>query len=235
MFTFEFLNTFFWGFQIKYAFLTLACVLCYGSHLNGDFVFDDTVAIVKNWDVTRTMSIKEIFQHDFWGFNLTDSSSHKSYRPLTILTFRLEHSLYGLNAFRMKLVNLILHIFATWLIVPFWESIFCSPEDQIVAIGAALLFAIHPIHTEAVAGIVGRAELLVAGVFLSSLILYNTQIGKSFKGFSISKTLMIAPLFSSKDFLIQKSAILSGIFYLRNAESFAQRKRHHNFSKKITF
>ncbi|XP_055677652.1 protein O-mannosyl-transferase TMTC4 isoform X2 [Lutzomyia longipalpis] len=164
--------------NIKFILLAVLCLICYGSHLDGEFVFDDTVAIVKNWDVTGRTSLGEIFRHDFWGYNITDTSSHKSYRPLTILTFRLEHNLYGLYAFRMKGVNLFLHILDTWLIIPFWRSYFPSGEDQWVAFGTAAMFAIHPIHTEAVSGIVGRAELLVACTFLLSLILYNTQIAQ---------------------------------------------------------
>uniref|UniRef100_A0A6B2EFB9 dolichyl-phosphate-mannose--protein mannosyltransferase n=1 Tax=Phlebotomus kandelakii TaxID=1109342 RepID=A0A6B2EFB9_9DIPT len=179
----------------KFILLAVACVICYGCHLDGEFVFDDRVAIVKNWDVTGRASMGDIFRHDFWGFNITDPASHKSYRPLTILTFRLEHSLYGLNVFRMKLVNLVLHVLATWLIVPFWGSIFHSAEDQWVAFGAALMFAIHPIHTEAVSGIVGRAELLVAIVFLASLILYNTQIARKGSSADPGRSLLIYLMF----------------------------------------
>jgi protein O-mannosyl-transferase len=56
----------------------------------GDFVFDDLEAVVNNKDVSRSVdsqSLYELFQHDFWGSNLTSKTSHKSYRPLTVLTF----------------------------------------------------------------------------------------------------------------------------------------------------
>ncbi|XP_059622180.1 protein O-mannosyl-transferase TMTC4 [Phlebotomus argentipes] len=202
------------GIAIKFILLALASIICYGSHLDGEFVFDDTVAIVKNWDVTGKASVQDIFRHDFWGYNITDASSHKSYRPLTILTFRLEHSLYGLNAARMKLVNLVLHILVTWLIVPFWGSIFHSIDDQWVAFGAAFMFAIHPVHTEAVSGIVGRAELLVALIFFTSLILYNTQLAHEglsaarlviYLGFFILQT--IALLFKENGITISLMAV----------------------------
>lgn len=55
--------------------------------LNGDFVFDDSEAIIKNKDVT-SKSWTDAFKNDFWGANVKSNLSHKSYRPLTILSFR---------------------------------------------------------------------------------------------------------------------------------------------------
>lgn len=47
-----------------------------------------------------------------------------------------------------------------------------SSEDESISFYASLLFAVHPIHTEVVSGIVGRAELLSCIMFLLSLWLY---------------------------------------------------------------
>lgn len=61
--------------------------LCFANSYNGEFVFDDSEAIVNNEDVQST-PLWAIFNNDFWGTKLTNKQSHKSYRPLTILTFR---------------------------------------------------------------------------------------------------------------------------------------------------
>lgn len=61
--------------------------LCYANSYDGAFVFDDAEAIVNNDDIQKT-PIWEIFKNDFWGTKLSHKGSHKSYRPLTILTFR---------------------------------------------------------------------------------------------------------------------------------------------------
>lgn len=61
--------------------------LCFVNSYDGDFVFDDTEAIVNNDDI-RITPIWQIFKNDFWGTNLSHKQSHKSYRPLTILSFR---------------------------------------------------------------------------------------------------------------------------------------------------
>ncbi|GAB0098958.1 Protein O-mannosyl-transferase TMTC4 [Sergentomyia squamirostris] len=228
---------------IKFIFLALASIICYGGHLDGDYVFDDTVAIVKNADVTGRSSLTEVFQHDFWGFNITDSSSHKSYRPLTILTFRLEHSLYGLDAFRMKSVNLGLHILVSCLIVPFWGCIFSSKEDDLVGFGAALMFAIHPVHTEAVSGVVGRAELLVASLFLTSLIIYTSQIVRkplgigSVGSFLVFFTLAIlAVFFKENGITISLMAIALEVILNTNLiQKMLNRKFSLKFPKEVAF
>lgn len=52
-----------------------------------EFVFDDAEAIIKNKDVTSN-SLIDVFYHDFWGNKIASNLSHKSYRPLTTLSFR---------------------------------------------------------------------------------------------------------------------------------------------------
>lgn len=61
--------------------------LCFINSYNGKFVFDDSEAIVHNEDIQTTPLI-DIFKNDFWGTKLIHKQSHKSYRPLTILSFR---------------------------------------------------------------------------------------------------------------------------------------------------
>ena len=65
----------------------IACV-CYWNTLKGEFVHDDVFAIVKNKDVQLDSDWIDCFQHDFWGKDISSNVSHKSYRPLTVLSFR---------------------------------------------------------------------------------------------------------------------------------------------------
>lgn len=62
---------------------------CYANSLDGEFVHDDMVAVVGNPDVTGdAASVFLLWSNDFWGRPMADPQSHKSYRPLTVLTFR---------------------------------------------------------------------------------------------------------------------------------------------------
>jgi hypothetical protein len=61
----------------------------YTNSLGGDFVHDDLSAITGNRDITDpTAGTWDFLYNDFWGTSLLDPLSHKSYRPLTILTFK---------------------------------------------------------------------------------------------------------------------------------------------------
>ena len=62
--------------------------LCFAGSLDGEFVFDDAEAVTNNEDVRPETPLAQLFQNDFWGTNIKNNKSHKSYRPLTILSFR---------------------------------------------------------------------------------------------------------------------------------------------------
>lgn len=71
-----------------YAFISFVAIGCYVNGINGDFVHDDIPAITLNKDVTGSNKITRSFFNDFWGTPMDDANSHKSYRPLTVLSFR---------------------------------------------------------------------------------------------------------------------------------------------------
>ncbi|EPB68418.1 hypothetical protein ANCCEY_12496 [Ancylostoma ceylanicum] len=62
-------------------------ILPYIPSLDGEFVFDDSATILNNPIVTGKSHLKQVFTTDYWGYPIASSQSHKSYRPLTTLTF----------------------------------------------------------------------------------------------------------------------------------------------------
>lgn len=83
--------------------------------------------------------------------SLASPDSHKSYRPLTIISFRINYWLHGLHPFGYHMTNVLLHctvcvllLYITGLLVGRREG------DREVQWITTLLFAVHPIHTEAV-------------------------------------------------------------------------------------
>ncbi|CAK1551507.1 unnamed protein product [Leptosia nina] len=70
-----------------YALVAAVGALTYTNSLNGEFVHDDIPAIVSNRDVNGENPVTRIFKDDFWGTPMAEPHSHKSYRPLTTLTF----------------------------------------------------------------------------------------------------------------------------------------------------
>ncbi|XP_037870947.1 protein O-mannosyl-transferase TMTC1 [Bombyx mori] len=154
-----------------YAMVTATAVLSYVNSLHGDFVHDDIPAVVTNGDVVGTNSLKQLFLDDFWGSPMADVNSHKSYRPLTTLSFRLNYALAGLRPWWWHACNVALHAACCALVARACVTI--ARLQRPFAALAALLFAVHPIHTEAVAGVVGRADVLACIFFLSSLLVYH--------------------------------------------------------------
>lgn len=71
-----------------YSLVGTVAIGCYLNGLSGDFVHDDVPAVTMNKDVLAINPISHVFKNDFWGTPMADLSSHKSYRPLTTLTFR---------------------------------------------------------------------------------------------------------------------------------------------------
>nr|XP_027204148.1 transmembrane and TPR repeat-containing protein 3-like [Dermatophagoides pteronyssinus] len=154
--------------SLKYLAIVIICLCCYYNSLFGDFVFDDISAIKENMDIRINTPIINIFQNDFWGLPMHMEKSHKSYRPLCVLTFRLNYWLHQLRPFGYHLINIILHTIVSLQYFRFCQ-IFMSIKSSFLA---AILFTIHPIHTEAVTSIVGRAECLCAIFFLATIFSY---------------------------------------------------------------
>ncbi|XP_012603457.3 protein O-mannosyl-transferase TMTC1 isoform X1 [Microcebus murinus] len=158
-----------------------ASCLCYGRSLQGEFVHDDVWAIVNNPDVRPGAPLRwGIFTNDFWGKGMAENTSHKSYRPLCVLTFKLNIFLTGMNPFYFHAVNVILHCLVTLVLMYTCDkTVF---KNRGLAFVTALLFAVHPIHTEAVAGIVGRADVLACLLFLLAFLSYNRSLDQGCAG-----------------------------------------------------
>ena len=141
-------------------------LLCYVNSCWGDFVFDDSEAIINNKDVDPSASsVSDVFAHDFWGSNISSKTSHKSYRPLTVLTFQLNFwTAGGRRPFHFHLTNVVLHPVVCLLLLDVldrWsreckssckdlEPRPAAKRVSVVALVTAILFAVHPIHTESV-------------------------------------------------------------------------------------
>uniref|UniRef100_A0A1I7TIX8 dolichyl-phosphate-mannose--protein mannosyltransferase n=1 Tax=Caenorhabditis tropicalis TaxID=1561998 RepID=A0A1I7TIX8_9PELO len=147
-------------------------VLPFVPSLHGDFVFDDAESIVNNPIVNGKDPLIQIFSRDFWGRSIASPNSHKSYRPVTTFTFWINYKFHGTSTFAYHIGNIVCHAIATVLFYQFVKRLETQFSYFNVALPASLLFAVHPIHTEAVANVTGRAELLMTIFSLAALISY---------------------------------------------------------------
>ncbi len=154
-----------WGTLAALGCLTLLSILSYANSLFNDFAFDDGPIIVENWMIKSLHYFPRLFTTDYWAGTLGSGSGGNLYRPLVLATFALNHAVGGLNPFGYHLLNLLLHLAVCAALYTLARQLGLSRG---AACAASALFAVHPLHTEAVTGIVGRAELLMAlGVLLA--------------------------------------------------------------------
>ena len=122
-------------------------VLIYLNSLDCGLVFDDMPAVKKNQDLRPGTGWLNLLYNDYWGQPMNYRYSHKSYRPLTVATFRLNYMLHELQPLGYHLVNVLLHSAVCYLYVLLCGVVFSEVWPALIA---GLLFAVHPIHTEAV-------------------------------------------------------------------------------------
>lgn len=166
-----------------YVILAALTTIAYYYACQCDLVFDDISAIKDNKDLRPASPLRNIFLNDFWGTPMRKEQSHKSYRPLTVLTFRWNFLAHGVNPFGYHFVNIVLHWFVCILFHKLCAILLVEEEDSSshshasrTSFVAAALFAVHPVHSEAVTGVVGRAELLSSIFYIGAFISYARAV-----------------------------------------------------------
>lgn len=158
-------------------FLPFALIVCmfaaivpYLDSLRGDFVLDDVPLIQRDPFYLQENNPVKCWERDFWK----EGREQGLYRPLTLFTYWLNVKISGLYSPAFRTANLLIHLAATILI--FILSLRLR-LGRWVAIFAATLFAVHPIHAEAVIPAFGRGELLCAFFLLLGLV-FHTYSGR---------------------------------------------------------
>jgi tetratricopeptide (TPR) repeat protein len=154
--------------------IAMSCAV-YGNALRNGFVYDDVPQVVQNPWIREMRFVPEIFSTNVWAFQGTGTNY---YRPLMHISFMLSYYLFGLAPWGFHLVNILLHAGVTVLVFLISSRFFqaanpsASPPSQMLPFIAAVLFAVHPIHTEVVAWVGGVTDLSFTLFFLLSLYLY---------------------------------------------------------------
>jgi len=135
----------------------------YSFAVNGAFkTMDDESSIVRNEKIRSFKNLPEVMTSSFFNDNFY-------YRPLVTVSFMKEYFFFNLNPVPYYINNIFLHIFNTLLV---FGIIYQLTRREMSALAVAFLFALHPIHWEAVSNIPGRAILLCAFYYFSSLFFF---------------------------------------------------------------
>jgi protein O-mannosyl-transferase len=144
-------------------FLAVAIFAAYAPALRNDFVWDDTALILRDPLIRSWQLIPEAFQH----FLFIDATPSDFYRPIQRLTYLADYAAFVFKPAGYHLTSILFHLGATLALFLLASELlrgwnFDEPKRRWLAFIAALIWAVHPVHTAAVAYISGRADPLAA-------------------------------------------------------------------------
>lgn len=177
--------------------MLVAIAACYAwwpalsYNFSGGFFMDDAM-IKKNPNVFEDIDWRRIFRTDYWGLEMFEDGvwTHKSFRPLAVLTFRLNYWLHTFESSGFHITNLGSHALASALLGLFGSWSIGLPADWSCLL--TVLFFAHPVHTENVLYIVGRADLLCMTLIFLAALLYAPCVAGRARGIFGAVLLLVA-------------------------------------------
>lgn len=149
--------------------LAVAVFVVYANSLPGPFLFDDELLVKSNPLITSFSNIPVFFKTDIFAHSTEGLPQSNSYRPLQTLTYAVDFFLWGDDPMGFHITNVLIHIVNTFLVLLLAQKIF---KDLFLALFVSALFGLHPVNTQCVSYIAGRADLLTAAFMFISILLY---------------------------------------------------------------
>src|SRR5713101_7858856 len=153
------------------ALLLAACAVVYANGTFGAFTYDDKAVVRDNPRIRSSRNVRQIFTTSYFG---GPRGTGSAYRPLLLLSYAGQWWIHGKDVVAFHVVNVLFHAFATLLLAALLLRL-DLPPPSIAA--SSLLFAVHPIHVEAVTSLVGRGETQAAVFVLLYLHLALSRAG----------------------------------------------------------
>lgn len=138
----------------------------YASALRNDFAYDDLGVIAENESIHTLETIPGAMVEPYWPGPFGEQLA--LWRPATTALFGIEWVVFGGRPLGFHLVSVLLHAAATGLVVLLLARLI--PLSG--AFLGGLLFAVHPVHTEAVANVVGQSEIVVAALYMMACLVH---------------------------------------------------------------
>lgn len=147
-----------------------AAAACYLNILPNDYCYDDVPIVQENPLIQAPGQWAKIWRTDYWEHAQQKWANRDLlYRPVSLTSYRVVRMLAGPAAWPQHAVNITLHALTSAMIVILARRLQMSER---ISLTAGLIFAVMPIHSEAVASVVGRADLLAALFIILALLAY---------------------------------------------------------------
>ncbi|GBG34099.1 Transmembrane and TPR repeat-containing protein 4 [Hondaea fermentalgiana] len=182
--------------------------------LHGDFAVRDAAYILNNQVVQGGLDWKtSILTRDARGDPLGAPHSRQEFRPLTTLSFRA-NAIFSdeMDTYLYHLTNLVLHTSITFLVGLALGALVFGHDRFHATFAATIMFALHPIHVEAVANAAGRDELLMSFFYLCGMLWYarwtaEASLLKAVIGHLGAGTMMALSIFSKESGIMLSLAL----------------------------
>lgn len=167
----------------------------YANTLSNGFALDDVPLVRDNAAVRSLARLPRLLAEPYWPPEM-GGAGPGLYRPVTLASLAVNRALTGAEPLGFHWGNLLLH---AWVSVLAWYAAKGSGGHYGTACVAGLVFAVHPLHVEAVAPVTGRAELLGAFWVLAAWIAHRKAAGGRPAGWSVAAGLALLLAVLSKE------------------------------------
>jgi len=215
-------------FRLQALVLIIIGLICFANSFTNEYALDDGITIGNNDYVQAgTQGIPDILSNDAYQsfYNRMGSNQVLSggrYRPLSIVTFAIEQQFFGARdgeipqyniATVRHVVNVLVYILSVIILLYFLRN-FIFKETTLIAFIASLIFLIHPIHTEVVANIKSRDEILsFLFIILTFIMLFKYDETRKKSSLAISLLFFFLALLS-KEYAVVLLALIPMLFYI---------------------
>lgn len=173
--------------------------VAYMNACGGEFVFDD-LPLVR--DAGHIRSLDNVGSM----FSLMAEDRGYGYRPVRTLTHMVEYRIWGLETWGYHLVNILLHALVCLLLYRLSRRLGLG---EMASLAGMAIFAVHPVHTEAVTYISGRRDLLFTLFFLAGMLAYIRGVQEDRRWL----VLAALPLFALSVFSKEQGITLPAVLY----------------------
>jgi tetratricopeptide (TPR) repeat protein len=149
--------------------LLIACaaVLVHLNSLGNGFTLDDVTLVERNPSIASIAGIPRLFTEPYLA---STGERYGLYRPVTVATLAINRAITGPSPWGFHLGNVLLHAAVAALA---WMALRRAGFHYGTAFLGGMIFAVHPLHTEVVANVAGRAELSAALFVLAAWLLHR--------------------------------------------------------------
>ena len=177
-------------------FAALMAIACSGLSLSSGFIRDDKYQIVTNQQIQSWDYLSRLLGSNLWSQS-GGGRDIDFYRPLFSVWMLLVHTFGGLTPWLWHLSSILLHAIATYLVFLLGKRLL---RNELGAFVTAIVFAVHPIHVDAVSWLSASCEILFAVFALASLLFFIPRsIGSEQRPSPVISALFYVAALASKE------------------------------------